>query len=354
MNKSSPLKWIAWETTTKCNLKCVHCRSYADASGFAALDTEKSMRLMDAVAEFAKPVFVLTGGEPMLRPDIYELAKYGAGLGFKMAMATNGTLVSDETCGKIKEAGIKIMSLSLDGPDAKTHDAFRRQKGSFDATIKAAEKFRKSSIEFLVNSSFTKMNQPHIEDTYKLAKKTGAKAWYMFLVVPMGRGKGLLNELISVKDYERILKWHYRMEISENDMMVRPTCAPSYYRIFAEEQKKAGKKAKRRNLSYSPGGGKGCVAAQSIAYISAAGDVYPCSYFTEAAGNILKQKLSKIWDSGLFKSFRDYSDYTSRCGPCDYRNTCGGCRARALIYGNDMKSNDPYCAFVPSSWEAGK
>lgn len=344
-----PLKWVAWETTKKCNLKCVHCRSNAGAGPADAVDTKKAFLLMDRVAGFAKPVFVLSGGEPLLRPDIFDLAEYGAGLGFKMAMATNGTLVTDEICAKIRESGIKIVSLSLDGPDAKTHDAFRRQKGSFDAIMKAAEKFRENRIEFIINSSFTKMNQSRIEDTYRLAKKTGAKAWYMFLVVPMGRGKALIDGLISAEDYEKILKWHYKMEISENEIMVRPTCAPSYYRIFSEEQKKAGKETQRRRLSYSPGGGKGCVAAQSIAYISANGDVYPCSYFTEAAGNIFRQKFSEIWETKLFRSFRDTAGFKNPCGACDYRNTCGGCRARALIHEGDMKANDPYCGYEPAA-----
>jgi radical SAM protein with 4Fe4S-binding SPASM domain len=318
------------------------------------VDTKKAIELMEKVAEFARPVFVLTGGEPLLRGDIFELAKYGTKLGFKMAMATNGSLVTDEVCEKIKGSGIKIISLSLDGPGAEAHDNFRKQKGSFDAVISAAEKFRAHGIEFLINSSFTKRNQPYIEDTYLLARKLGAKAWYMFIVVPMGRGKGLLDELISREDYEKILKWHYNMEIKEHEILVRPTCAPSYYRIFAEEQKKSGNNSDRRKLSFSPGGGKGCVAGQSIAYISAEGDVYPCSYFTGPGGNIFRQKFSEIWESGLFKSFRDYSDYKSRCGVCDYRNTCGGCRARALIYDNDLKSNDPYCGYVPASWEAVK
>lgn len=346
MDKKNELKWVAWESTAKCNLNCVHCRSHAGAAKHELINTKKAKLLMDRVSEFSKPVFVLSGGEPLLRRDIFELAKYGAGLGFKMAMATNGSLINSETCAKLKESGIKIISLSLDGTDAASHDDFRKQKGSFDSVIKAARLFKENNMEFLINSSFTKRNQDRIEATYKLAKKLGAKAWYMFLVVPMGRGKGLLDELVSAKDYEKILKWHHDMEIQEKDMLVRPTCAPSYYRIFVEEEKKKGRDTKRRSLTFSPGGSKGCVAAQSIAYISAAGDVFPCSYFTASGGNIFKQPLAKIWDSGLFKSFRDYEGY-DRCGICEYRNTCGGCRARAYIYEDNLKANDPYCGYVP-------
>lgn len=343
----SPLKWVAWETTKQCNLKCVHCRSNAGMSDFTQVDTQKGFLLMDRVAEFAKPVFVLSGGEPLLRPDIFELAKYGGSLGFKMALATNGSFVDDKACQNIKGAGIRIVALSLDGPDAATHDDFRKQKGSFDSIMNAARTLRKHSIEFIVNSSFTNRNKEFIPGTYKLAKELGAKAWYMFLVVPMGRGKELLDELVGREDYEKILRWHYEAELQEDKMLMRPTCAPSYYRIFAEEQKKKGAPGTRRSLSYSPGGGRGCVAARSIAYVSAEGGVYPCSYFTQSGGNIFEKSLSDIWSSELFRGFRESGGYGS-CGRCEYTNSCGGCRARALIYNNDMKADDPYCAHVPA------
>ena len=344
---NSPLKWLAWETTKQCNLKCIHCRSNAGMSDFTQVDTEKGFLLMDKVAEFASPVFVLSGGEPMLRSDIFELAKYGNSLGFKMAIATNGSFIDDKACEDIRNSGIKIAALSLDGPEAAIHDDFRKQKGSFASIVQAAQKLRQHSIEFVINSSFTRRNQNFIAGTYRLAKDLGAKAWYMFLVVPMGRAKGLLDELITPADYEKILKWHCHAEISEDKMLMRPTCAPSYYRIFAEEQKKTGGSGKRRSLSYSPGGGRGCVAARSIAYISAEGDAYPCSYFTRNGGNIFDKSLSEIWDSELFKGFRDYTGYDS-CGCCEHKNACGGCRARALIYNNDMKSDDPYCGHIPA------
>jgi radical SAM protein with 4Fe4S-binding SPASM domain len=345
--KESPLKWVAWETTKECNLNCVHCRSGAGSGDFKGVSTKEGFILMDKLARFATPVFVLSGGEPLLRPDIFELAKYGTSLGFKMAMATNGSLIDDAACENMKKSGIKIVALSLDGPNAAVHDDFRRQKGSFDSIMNAVEKFKKHSIEFIINSSFTKRNQEFIEQTYKLAKKSGAKAWYMFLVVPMGRGADLLGELITPEDYEKILKWHYEAEIKEDNILMRPTCAPSYYRIYAQQQKEKGGATQRRSLSYSPGGGRGCVAARSIAYISAEGDVYPCSYFTCNAGNIFKTPLAEIWESELFKGFRTEEGYDN-CGCCEYRNSCGGCRARALIYTDDMKANDPYCDHIPA------
>lgn len=345
MNKAAPgLKWLAWETTKQCNLNCVHCRSRAGITEKGSADTGRAFFLMDRIAEAAKPVFVLSGGEPLLRGDIFKIAAYGAKLGFKMALATNGTMITAEVCKKIKSSGIKIVSISLDGPDAETHDDFRKQKGAFKKISAGIEEFNKHGIEFIVNSSFTKRNQAGIERTCEFVKGLGAKAWYMFMVVPMGRGSDLAGELISAGDYERILKWHLKMEAAETEMLVRPTCAPSYYRLRREYERTSGLKNERRSLFLSPGGRKGCVAAQSIAYIDAEGGVYPCSYFPRSGGNIFKTPFKKIWDSELFKAFRGV--YKGRCGACEYLDVCGGCRARSLADGGDFLGNDPYCAYA--------
>lgn len=336
------LKWLAWEATTRCNLNCVHCRSRAGLKGKEAADTGRARFLMDRIAEAAKPVFVLSGGEPLLRGDIFEIASYGAKLGFKMALATNGTLISAEVCKKIKDSGIKTVSVSLDGPDAATHDDFRKQKGAFEKILDGIEEFRKHGIEFIVNSSFTKRNQAGIEGTYRFVKGLGAGAWYMFLVVPAGRGSGLAGELIGAGDYERILRWHLEMEAVETEMLVRPICAPSYYRLRLEAEKASGVKRAARSLSFSPGGMKGCVAAQSIAYLDAEGGVYPCSYFPLSGGNVFKTSFRAAWESELFRAFR--GGYRGPCGSCGYLGVCGGCRARSLAESGDFLGGDPYCA----------
>ncbi len=341
------LRWIAWESTRNCNLNCIHCRSLANNSLQEHINTEQAFLLLRKVADFAKPVFVLSGGEPLLRKDIFEIAEYGSKLGLKMALATNGTLITDEICKKIKDSGIKVVALSLDGSSAEVHDDFRKQIGAFDGILRGIEILKKHGIDFIINSSFTKRNQHDIENTYKLAKSLGAKAWYMFIIVPTGRAKELLDELISKEDYEKILNWHYEVEQEEESMFLRPICAPSYYRIFVEKSLKDKKTPKRRSPSFSPGGTKGCVAAQTIAYIDSKGDVYPCSYFPISAGNIFEKSMEEIWNSDLFRSFRDFSLYEDRCGECEFVRICGGCRARALIYNGNYLAQDPYCDYIP-------
>ena len=167
---------------------------------------KQSYDLIDEITAHYNPVMVLTGGEPLLRDDVFDIAKYGTNKGLRMAMATNGILVNNKVCSGIKSSGIKIVSLSLDGKNAETHDDFRRVKGAFDGTIHAAELFKKYHIPFIINSSFTERNKDDIPDVYKLAKKLGATAWYLFLIVPTGRGKELMNELIKAEEYEKCLQ----------------------------------------------------------------------------------------------------------------------------------------------------
>jgi len=178
-----------------------------------------------------------------------------------------------------------------------------------------------------------------------LAKKLGCVAWYMFMVVPVGNAGEILDDLISKEDYENILKWHFNMEISEKDIKVRPICAPSYYRVFDQNSKKIGTNISRRNLSFSPGGSKGCVAAQYIAYIDHLGNVYPCSYFPASAGNIFESEFETIWNSKIFGDIRNFSNYKGNCQRCEYLTVCGGCRVRALIYNGDYMAGDPYCDY---------
>ena len=343
------LKWMAWETTLKCNMNCVHCRSSSEIDSPEGMFTfDKCKEFIDDIVSFAKPVVVLSGGEPLLRKDIFDIAKYGTEKGLRMAMATNGALVTDDICEKIKESGIRIVSLSLDGSTREIHDDFRGQPGAFDAVMNAASLFRKHDIKFLINSSFTKRNQHDIPNVYKLAKSLGVTAWYMFLIVPTGRGEEIMKELVSKEDYEDILNWHYDIEKAEKDILVRPTCAPQYYRIWHERSKEDGTESERRNLSFGTGGGKGCIAGQSICFVNSDGDVYPCSYFPVSAGNIFEKSLKEIWDSSyLFKDMRNFKEYEGTCGSCKYLGVCGGCRARAYaVTGNYMKQ-EPFCDYIP-------
>lgn len=350
-------KWIAWEITRRCNLKCVHCRSSSEleAKGHPDFSFAEARRVLDDIASYAAPVVVLSGGEPLLRPDVFDIAAYGTSKGLRMCLATNGTLVTQEICEKIKAASIRMVSLSLDGASAEVHDDFRCQPGAFAGTINAARLFRENSISFLINSSFTRRNQAEIPKIYALAKELGATAWYMFMIVPTGRGEGIMDELIAPEDYEKLLEWHYEMEKGEKELLVRPTCAPNYYRVVLQKAKEQGDDFKRRSLQFSTGGAKGCLAGQLISLIDVDGNVLPCSYFPMAAGNIREKSFKDIWEnSPLFHDLRNFKAYKGRCGSCEYVNVCGGCRARAYAVSGDYMAEEPYCTYVPAKMKNAK
>lgn len=343
-------KWIAWEITRRCNLKCVHCRSSSELkiADHPDFSFEEAKKIIDNIAAYASPVLVLSGGEPLLREDVFDIARYGNTKGFRMCLATNGTLVTEETCAQIIDADIKMVSLSLDGATAKTHDNFRNQEGAFEGTLKAIELFNKHGIPFLVNSSFTVRNRDEIPEIYRLVKKLGATAWYMFMIVPTGRGEDIMDELIPEDVYDEILEWHYETEKQENELLMRPTCAPHYYRMVRQKAKESGEKAEHRTLKFSTGGSKGCLAGQLICLIDVDGEVQPCSYFPKSAGNIKKTPFKTIWEeSDLFLQLRDFKGYKDNCGICEYNSVCGGCRARAYSMTGDFLAQEPFCNHIP-------
>lgn len=343
-------KWIAWETTRRCNLKCVHCRSSSEleVDEHPDFSLEEAYATIDNIVAYANPVLVLSGGEPLLRKDIFDIAQYGTDKGLRVCIATNGTLVTDEVCEKMKATGIRMVSLSLDGASPETHDDFRNQKGAFEGTMRAIDLLNKHGIPFLVNSSFTERNKNEIPEIYSLVRDLGATAWYMFMIVPTGRGEDIMEELIPEGVYDEILEWHYQAEKNEDALMMRPTCAPHYYRIVREKAKEDGETFKRRNLKFSTGGSKGCLAGQLICLIDVDGEVLPCSYFPKSAGNIRQQGFQDIWEnSKLFQELRDFKSYKGSCGACEYVNVCGGCRARSYAMTGDYLAEEPFCSYIP-------
>ncbi len=343
-------KWVAWEITRRCNLGCVHCRSSSEmeVAGHDDFSFSEAKGILDDIKSYASPVVVLSGGEPLMHRDVFAIASYGTSLGLRMCLATNGTLVNDEVCGRIKDSGIRMVSLSLDGASAEVHDDFRHQPGAFAGTMQAIELFNKYDIPFLVNSSFTIRNKGEIKKIYELVKGLGATAWYLFMIVPTGRGEDMMSELIPPSEYEEILDWHYEMEKVEPDLLVRPTCAPHYYRIVLQKAKEEGGKLASRTLKFSTGGSKGCLAGQLICLIDVDGNVLPCSYFPKSCGNLKDKSFKEIWEnSSLLRELRDFKSYKGRCGKCEYVNVCGGCRARAYAISGDYMAEEPFCSYQP-------
>ncbi|MFQ5441441.1 MAG: heme b synthase [Thermodesulfobacteriota bacterium] len=355
-DKSGGRKWlpklIAWELTRSCNLNCVHCRAAARFGPYPGeLTTEECFKFLDNVASFSNPIMIMTGGEPMLRDDIYEIARHGTDLGLRMVMAPCGFLVTVETAKKLMDAGIQRVSFSIDGATAESHDNFRRVPGAFASVMKAIENAKKAGLEFQVNTTITKHNLHELPQILDLVISLGAKAHHPFLLVPTGRGESMKDQEISPEDYEKTLTWFYEKR-DKVPLMFKPTCAPHYFRIFRQKEREKG-------ISVTPethgmdAMSKGCMGGQSFAFVSHRGKVQICGFLEEECGDIRKEPFDVIWDtSKVFQDMRNWDDYHGRCGYCEYKKVCGGCRARAFAFTGDYLDEEPFCTYQPS--EAAK
>jgi heme b synthase len=343
-----PLRMVAWELTRGCNLACVHCRASSERGPYPGeLSTEECFRVMDEILFISKPVIILTGGEPLLRPDVYELARYGSGKGFRMVMATNGTLITEEAIRKMKASGIQRISVSLDGPNAESHDAFRKVRGAFQGSLRGIEMARNGGLEFQINTTITQANLHLIAEILGLAVSLGAVAHHIFLLVPTGRGKELKEQGISALDYEKTLHWFYEQR-DQVPLQLKATCAPHYYRILRQRAKKEGKKItpKTHGLDAMT---RGCLGGISFCFISHIGQVQPCGYLEVNCGNVREIPFQEIWASSeVFRNLRNTDGYQGKCGKCEFRKVCGGCRARAFETLGDYMAEEPYCIYEPA------
>ena len=344
---SHELRMIAWELTRSCNLACVHCRASAERGPYPGeLSTQEALRVMDEIAVVEKPVIILTGGEPLLRSDIFDLARYGTERGFRMVMATNGTLFTGETVQKMKESGIQRISISLDGPDSETHDAFRRVKGSFEGSLRGIEMAKKGGLDFQINTTITRINLHLIPDILRLAVDLGAVALHIFLLVPTGRGKELQDQEISPGDYEKTLHWFYEQR-DKVPLQLKATCAPHYYRILRQRAKKEGKKMTPQEYGLDAVT-RGCLGGIAFCFISHVGQVQPCGYLELNCGNVKETPFQEIWaNSEIFQQLRNTDSYQGKCGRCEFRKVCGGCRARAYEVSGEYMAEEPYCIYEP-------
>jgi heme b synthase len=343
----STLRLVAWETTRNCNLACVHCRAAATRGPYRGeLDTPEAFRLLDQVAELGQPIVILTGGEPLLRADIFDIAAYGTNLGLRMVMAPNGTLLTDEIAQKLSACGIKRLSVSLDGASADTHDAFRQVPGAFAGALRGIECIRRAEIPFQINTTVTRVNLEQIPRIQALAVELGAVAHHIFLLVPTGRGKYIVDQAIDAEEYERTLNWFYEQR-GKTPLELKATCAPHYYRILRQRSAREGKP-----VSFQTHGldavTRGCLGGIGFCFVSHTGNVQPCGFLSADCGNVRRASFADIWrHSEVFTALRDYDRLGGKCGACEFKRACGGCRARAFEATGDYMAAEPLCSHVP-------
>ncbi len=370
-----PPRLVFWETTAGCNLACIHCRriTVADQLLPQDLSTAEAFDMIDQIAAFARPIFVLSGGEPLFRPDIFEIARYAHEAGLIVALATNGTLIDANVAQKIKASGVRRVSVSFDGADAETHDIFRG-KGAFERATAGITHLRDIGVSFQINTTVARHNVKQMPETLALAKALGADALHLFLLVPVGCGVEIAeDQQISPVEYEAVLNWMYDAEM-EGGIELKATCAPHYFRIvrqrMAEErrqglvrqrpdsmhrQKHAGHGQANGHPGGVPGGRhamnamtKGCLAGTGVSFVSHRGEVFPCGYLPIEAGNMRRQSFQDIWHSSpLFADLRDPDLLGGKCGACEFLKVCSGCRARAFGMTGDHLAEEPFCTYVP-------
>lgn len=389
MNQAAypPPRLVFWESTAGCNLACIHCRriTVADQLLPQDLSTQESFDLIDQIAAFGRPIFVLSGGEPLFRPDIFDIARHATDAGLIVALATNGTLIDAETAGKIKEAGIRRVSVSFDGADAETHDIFRGQ-GAFDLAIAGMGHLRDIGVPYQINTTVARHNVHQMPETLALAKGLGAVALHLFLLVPVGCGVEIADDQqISASEYEDVLNWMYDAEI-EGGIELKATCAPHYFRIVRQRQVEERRQGIFRERPQSmhrqkhaggghpgsgqghPGGNghpggrhamnamtKGCLAGTGVVFVSHRGEIFPCGYLPLEAGNIRREPFQKIWEqSPLFTDLREPDLLGGKCGICEFKRICSGCRARAYGMTMDYLGEEPFCTYEPRELAQGE
>ena len=344
---------IAWEVTRRCALNCRHCRASAQNIAYQhELTLDECRRLLDAMTRFAPPpIIILTGGDPMLRGDIFDIISYGRSLGLRMVIALCGQGLSRDIMARLTACGILKASFSLDGSNAATHDAFRRQDGSFEAVLRGMALAREVGLPFQVNSTISTQNVAELPAILDLAEQRGADAFHPFLLVPTGNAKDLLELELSPEAYEQTLLWIYQ-ESLRRAILVKPTCAPHYARIMLQQS--------RNHPAPSAGQGhprgaqmtKGCLGGQGFAFISHVGIVQICGFLDVSCGDMRQADFDfkQIWNtSPVFLEMRNADGYHGKCGVCEYRHVCGGCRARAFNLTGDYLASEPFCAYQPST-----
>ena len=344
---ANTIRLVAWETTRRCNLNCKHCRAVAEDHPYDnELSTKDSFKLLDQIREVGTPIIILTGGEPLLREDIFDIASYGTKIGLRMVMAPNGTLITPEVAIRLKESGIKRISVSLDGSTPQSHDDFRGLKNAFNDAIRGIEIAKAAGLEFQINTVITKTNLDEIPKILKLAESLGAVAHHIFLLVPTGRGKYIADSAIDAEEYEETLNWFYDQR-DKTSLQLKATCAPHYYRILRQRAKQDGKK-----VTFETHGldavTRGCLAGTGFCFISHVGRVQTCGFLDVTCGDITKQTFKEVWEnSSVFNELRDFSKLEDKCGACGYKKVCGGCRARAYEATGSYLAEEPLCSYQP-------
>lgn len=349
---------IIWETTQACDLACLHCRASAQPMRDPAeLDTATAMKLMDTARSFGHPLFVLTGGDPLKRPDTVELVEYGTSIGLRVAMTPSGTpLMTPAILGMLQRAGLARLAVSLDGSSAAIHDHFRGVSGSFDWTVQMLGAAQALGLSTQINTTISRHNLRDIGPIVDLIERLGIALWSVFFIVPTGRAR--LSDMVSAQEFEQV--FHRLYDLSKTAAFdVKTTAAPHYRRVMLQRQvaeRRSGAPAPapvEAGLGFTVGDrihrARGVNDGNGFVFISHRGEIYPSGFLPLSAGNIRSHDLVDVYrNSPLFRDLRDVGKLDGKCGVCEFRTVCGGSRARAYATTGNYLASDPYCSYIPA------
>ncbi len=343
-------KLVYWELTRACDLACKHCRAEAIAQRDPReLSSEEAKALLGELRAFGDPPpqLVMTGGDPLKRPDFFDLLQHGRGIGLPVSVAPSGTpLLTRDAIGALATNGVESMSLSIDGPTAEIHDRFRGVGGCFDATIQAANAMRAAAISLQVNTLVTAETAEHLPGVFRLLFDMGIMRWSLFYLIGTGRGR----ELREIRPSQAEVLHHWVYDLTKTaPFAIKTTEAPHFRRVAYLRMRAEGRD--EAEIRRTPvGRGFGIRDGNGIMFISHIGDVYPSGFLPVAAGNVRHQSPVSLYrHAELFMAIRDADQYGGKCGQCEFRRICGGSRARAFAATGDVLGSDPLCAYSPES-----
>jgi radical SAM protein with 4Fe4S-binding SPASM domain len=331
---------VAWEVTRACGYRCVHCRADAQPRRSPReLTTAEGRRLIDEIARFDRPILVLTGGDPLTRPDLEELAAHATGRGLRVALTPSATpRVTERRIRALQAAGVRRIALSVDGATAATHDGIRRLPGSFQRTLGILSTIQLAGLPVQVNTTITRTNVHEIEETARLVASIEPAMWSVFFLVPVGRARR--KEMLSPDEHERAFE-----RLADLDEVlpfrVKVTEAPPFRRVLLQRAALRGTRPPKDQLAPVRDG-------KGFMFVSHEGAVCPSGFLPLPAGNVRERSAVEIYrDSDLFRALRDDDRLRGKCGRCPFRQVCGGSRARAWALNGDPLGEDPTCVFQP-------
>jgi radical SAM protein len=345
-----------WEVTQACDLACVHCRASAQPERHPMeLSTDEGKQLIDQIAAMQVPVFVLTGGDPIKRPDLFDLIAHARSAGVRVSLTPSATpLLTREIVVRLKEAGLARLAVSLDGASSETHDAFRGLAGSFARTLDAVRWANEIGLPVQIDTTFSRRNIADLDAIVALMECLKITLWSVFFLVPTGRGK--FDDLPSAEEFEQVFA--RICSLSKTASFDIKTTEAQHYRRFLLQRKvaerKAGKKsnaAHKRAIDAIGRAPRGLNDGKGFVFISHTGDVFPSGFLPLSAGNIRRQRLDAIYrESPLFRKLRDTSKLEGKCGACEFKEVCGGSRARAYALTGNPFGEEPCCSYIPKGY----